>query len=239
MQRNHIRDNYHRVLERIANAAKLAGRNPDEIRLVIVTKTHPTDVIKAVIDVGATDLGENYVEEAVPKIQSLSKNEGIKWHMVGHVQSRKASLVCEYFHYLHSLDSGKLADRLSRLAVELGKSLPVWLEFNVGGELSKSGWNLSREEDWGIILPDIERILDLPGLNLLGMMAIPPYNQDPEASRPYYRRLRKFQQYVIDHFHLTGFNELSMGMSGDFEIAIQEGSSCLRIGQAILGPRNG
>jgi uncharacterized pyridoxal phosphate-containing UPF0001 family protein len=111
------------------------------------------------------------------------------------------------------------------------------MEFNVGGEDSKSGWDINIEENWENILPDIERILALSNLNILGAMTIPPFSSNPETSRPYYQRLRKFQQYLIDHFQLTGFRQLSMGMSSDFEVAIQEGSTCVRIGQAILGPR--
>jgi pyridoxal phosphate enzyme (YggS family) len=235
----YIPENYQRVLERISKAAKLANRNPDDIRLVVVTKTQPIEVIQAVVDAGASDLGENYVEEAIPKIKRLENNKGLRWHMIGHVQSRKALIVCENFQYLHSLDSVKLAERLSRFAVDVNKSLPVFLEFNVGGEMSKSGWNIWMKENWENILPDIEKIITLPRINLLGVMTIPPFSTDPEASQPYYRRLLKFKDYLSDHFQLSGFSELSMGMSGDFEIAIQEGSTWVRIGQAILGPRTG
>jgi pyridoxal phosphate enzyme (YggS family) len=234
-----IKDNYQRILEQIEKTARNAGRNPNEIRLVVVTKTQPVDVIQTLIDVGVLDFGENYIEEAVPKIQSFITNKGIHWHMIGHVQSRKAQSVCEYFQYLHSLDSVKLAERLSRFALDLNKTLPIWMEFNVSGEESKYGWNISAEEDWGKILPDIEKLLALPNLDMLGVMSVPPFSIDPEASRPYYEQLKKFQEYVIDHFKLTDFRELSMGMSSDFEVAIQAGATCLRIGQAILGPRSG
>jgi pyridoxal phosphate enzyme (YggS family) len=232
-----IRNNYNQVLERITKTARIAGHNPEDISLVVVTKTHPVEVIQYVIDAGATDLGENYMEEAIPKIQALAIYKAIRWHMIGHIQSRKAQSICEYFQYVHSVDSVKLAERLCRFAYELGISLPVWMEFNVGGEDSKSGWDINIEENWENILPDIERILALSNLNILGAMTIPPFSSNPEASRPYYQRLRKFQQYLIDHFQLTGFRQLSMGMSSDFEVAIQEGSTCVRIGQAILGPR--
>ena len=234
-----IHDNYHKIVDRIAKCARNAGRNPDDIRLVVVTKTQPVEVIQYVIDAGATDFGENYIEEAVPKIQALKLNKELFWHMIGHVQSRKAQSVCEYFQYLHSLDSYKLAEKLSRYAIMLDISLPVWLEFNASGEETKSGWNIKVEENWGNILPDIEKILMLPKLTFLGVMTVPPYSTDPEASRPNYQRLRKFQEYIINHFQLTGFNDLSMGMSSDFEVAIQEGSTCVRVGQAILGFRFG
>jgi len=233
-----ICDKYLSVLDRIAKAAKNAGRDPDDIRLIVVTKTQPIEAIQAVVEAGATDLGENYVEEALPKITGLKSEKAIKWHMIGHVQSRKALPVCEYFQYLHSLDSLKLAEKLARNAAELNISLPVMLEFNVGGEESKSGWNIWINENWDDILSDIENIIALPGLNLLGVMTIPPYSPNPEDSRPYYQKLRKFQEIVIKHFKLSNFTDLSIGMSGDFEIAIHEGSTWVRVGQAIFGPRN-
>jgi pyridoxal phosphate enzyme (YggS family) len=234
-----IRENFDHVKVRITRAALDAGRNPDEIRLVVVTKTKPIEVIKEVIEAGGVDLGENYIEEAVPKIQALDDSKRVRWHMIGHLQSRKARSCCEHFHYLHSLDSLKLAERLDRFSTEMGKRLPVYLEFNVSGEPSKSGWDILHQEKWDEILLDIEKILAYPHLDLLGAMTMPPFSDNAEDSRPYYQKLRKFQAYVIDHLQLTCFNELSIGMSSDYEVAIQEGSTCVRIGQAILGPRMG
>jgi hypothetical protein len=234
-----IRDNLSRVKENITRTAQLAGRNPDEIRLVVVAKKKSTNLIKNAIEAGAVDLGENYVEEGLEKIRSLTAYPGIRWHMIGHLQSRKAQECAKNFEYLHSLDSLKLADRLNRFCVEINKTLPVWLEFNVSGEVSKSGWDIRQVDDWNEILPDIEHILALPNLRVLGAMTMPPYSENPEDSRSYYQTLRKFQAYVIKHFQLTGFTELSIGMSSDYEVAIQEGSTCVRIGQAILGPRAG
>jgi PLP dependent protein len=233
-----ISDNYLSVVERISMAAKNAGRDPDDIRLVVVTKTQPIEAIQAVVEAGARNLGENYVEEALPKITGIKREKAIKWHMIGHVQSRKALSVCEYFQYIHSLDSFKLAEKLARNAIELNITLHVMLEFNIGSEESKSGWKIGSNENWSDILSDIEKIIALPGLDLLGVMTIPPYSTNPEESRPYYQRIRKFQEIVINHFRLPGFTDLSMGMSGDFEIAIQEGATWVRIGQAIFGPRN-
>ena len=236
-RQSEISDNYHRIVERINNTAVRIGRKPQDIRLVVVTKTKSIDVIRVVVEAGATDLGENYVEEAIPKIQSLEINKKIHWHMIGHVQSRKARNVCEYFQYVHSVDSVKLAERLSRYAQSSETTLPIWLEFNVSGEETKYGWHIETQDDLYNILPVIKHISILPKLNLMGLMTVPPYSEQPEASRIYYQRLYKFQEYIVDQLQLDGFNELSMGMSSDFEIAIQEGSTCLRIGQAILGPR--
>jgi pyridoxal phosphate enzyme (YggS family) len=234
-----IRYKYNRVIDQINNAAKACGRNPQAIRLVVVTKTHPVEVVQAVIEAGATDIGENYVEEAIPKIQALASSEQINWHMIGHVQSRKADRVCEYFQYVHSVDSLKLAERLSRILSNSGKSLPTWLEFNIGGEETKSGWNIAQKGNWVNILPDIEKIFSLSGFELLGVMTMPPYSTNPEDSRPFYRQLREFRDYLVHSLHIVGFTEYSMGMSSDFVVAIQEGSTCVRIGQAILGPRPG
>ena len=200
-------------------------------------KRSPLRQLRQLSRQAATHLGENYVEEALPKIHELRNEKLINWHMIGHVQSRKASLVCEYFQYLHSLDSVKLAEKLSRHALEMNKTLPVMLEFNVSGEQSKSGWNLGINENWESILVDIEKIIPLQNITLLGVMAIPPFSENPEEFRPYYQRIRKFQEAVNNTFSLPLFSEISIGMSGDFEIAIQEGSTCVRIGQAIFGPR--
>jgi pyridoxal phosphate enzyme (YggS family) len=236
-RQNVIRDNYQRIVERINNTAVNAGRDPQDVQLVVVTKTQSIEVIRCVVGAGATDLGENYVEEAVPKIQALGVDKNIRWHMIGHVQSRKAQHVCEYFQYVHSVDSIKLAERLNRFAQSYETMLPIFLEFNVSGEETKFGWHIESQDDLDIILPTIKQISLLPKLDLRGLMTVPPYSEKPEASRIYYQRLYKFQNYIVDCIQLEGFTELSMGMSSDFEIAIQEGSTCVRIGQAILGPR--
>jgi pyridoxal phosphate enzyme (YggS family) len=162
-----IQDSYHQIQEKIIKSARNAGRNPDEIRLVVVTKTQPLDTINMLIEAGAKDFGENYIEEAIPKIQALSMDNNLLWHMIGHVQSRKALGVCEHFQFLHSLDNVKLAERLNRSLLEMGKLLPVWLEFNVSGEGTKFGWDISAKENWVKILPDIENILALPKLIFL------------------------------------------------------------------------
>jgi pyridoxal phosphate enzyme (YggS family) len=235
-KREMIQENYKRVVERINQAANTARRDPGDIRVVVVTKTHPFEMIRCVVEAGAIDIGENYVEEAIPKIESLGK--GLNWHMIGHVQSRKAESVCKYFQYVHSVDSVKLADRLSRFSQLLGKSMPIYLEFNVSGESTKFGWHIETRNDLEKLLPDIQKIASLPGIILMGLMTVPPYSDNPEDSRIYYQRLCEFQEYIRSNLRLTGFSELSMGMSSDFEIAIQEGSTCLRIGQAILGPRS-
>ena len=169
-----IREKYQFTLDQIATAAHKSNRDPNEIRLVVVTKSQPVEVAQAAIEAGVQVLGENYPEEGVTKIQSLAGQSGVEWHMIGHVQSRKARLVADHFALLHSLDSLKLAQRLDRFAAERNRVLPVLLEFNVGGEESKSGWDASDESQWNALMPDISSILDLPNLRVHGLMTMPP-----------------------------------------------------------------
>jgi PLP dependent protein len=232
-----IYDNYQCIIERIKHTALNAGRDPADIKLIVVTKIRSIDEITCVIEAGARNLGENYIEEAIPKILALEKFKDIQWHMIGHLQSRKTQDFCNYFHYLHSLDSSKLAERISRYAQLNNKIYRVWLEFNISGEESKSGWNIWEEDNWAVLLPEIEKIMTYQNLDILGLMTVPPFSENPEDARPYFRKLRKFQQFIIKNLHPKNFTELSIGMSSDFEVAIQEGSTCVRIGQAILGPR--
>ncbi len=227
---------YHHVLERIHRAARAAGRDPDEVRLVVVTKAQPLERIQAVVQAGARDLGENYPEEALPKIQALASH-GIRWHMIGHLQRRKAPIVVEHFHMMHSVDRLKIARRLERLLASTGRVLPVLLEFNVGGEATKHGWPAWDPDLWPRWADEVAEILEMPHLRVQGVMAIPPWNPDPEASRPYFRRLRELRDWLARRFPQASWEHLSMGMSHDFEVAIQEGATWVRIGSAILGPR--
>ena len=234
-----ILSNYLKVLERIDQAARYVGRDPDRVRLVVVTKGHSLDRIRAVINAGARILGENYVEEAIKKIRILSSQTDIEWHMIGHIQSRKARLVCEYFDYVHSLDRVKLARRLNNYAEVIGKKLPVLLELNVSGEASKFGIPAWQEEDWGKLLDQLEPVVEFPELKVRGLMTMAPLVKEPEKARVYFRRLRNVRDLLVDNYPNHDWSELSMGMSSDFEVAVEEGATILRIGQAILGPRPG
>jgi pyridoxal phosphate enzyme (YggS family) len=237
MDEINIRGRYQDVLERIHKAAQSTGRDPDEIRLVVVTKAQPLGAVRQVVEAGARLLGENYADQAVPRIQALSEFHDLEWHMVGHVQSRKASLVCEHFDYVHSLDRMKIARRFDRYAGEWERKLPVLLEYNVSGESSKYGWQADSPGEWPSLLGDVENILAFPNLEVRGLMTIAPYSDDPETARPYFRQLRKLRDFLARNFPGGSWDALSMGMSSDFEVAIQEGATILRIGQAILGPR--
>jgi PLP dependent protein len=232
-----IARNLEQVLARIALSAVQAGRNPQDVRLVVVTKTHPVEVIETLLTAGINCIGESYIDEALPKITALAGRSGVEWHMIGHVQSRKARQVCENFQYLHSLDSLKLANHLNKFAGESGRCLPVLLECNVSAEQSKFGWPAWDEALWPKLLSPIQQVLTLPGLEVRGLMTIAPMLDDPDLSRPFFQRLRKLQSYLSYNFPQANWEQLSMGMSADFEVAIQEGATLVRIGQAILGPR--
>jgi pyridoxal phosphate enzyme (YggS family) len=232
-----IRENHSRVLEQIADASNRSGREPGAVRLVVVTKTHPLEVIQAALQAGVRLFGENYAEEGVMKIQSLPAQSGVEWHMIGHVQSRKARLVADHFALLHSLDSLKLARRLDRFAAEANRSLPVLLEFNVGGEESKSGWDASDEAQSEVFLPEIAEMVKLPNLRIQGLMTMPPLGTDPEDSRRFFQRLRQLRDHLAARFPQADWHELSMGTSADFEVAVEEGSTLVRVGTAIVGAR--
>ena len=232
-----IRENYQSTLDQIADAARRSDRAPHEIRLVVVTKSQPIEVVQAAMEAGVRILGENYPEEGVRKMQSLAGQSGVEWHMIGHVQSRKARLVADHFALLHSLDSLKLAQRLDRFAAERSRVLPVLLEFNVGGEASKSGWDASEEALWGALLPDISSILDLPALQVQGLMTMPPLGTDSEDSRRFFRRLRQLRDHLATQFPRADWHELSMGTSADYPVAVEEGATLVRVGTAIVGAR--
>ncbi len=227
---------YQRVLERIARAARRAGRRPEDVQLVVVTKGHPLDAVRQVVEAGARHLGENYLEEALPKIEAL-QGEHLTWHMIGHVQSRKARPVAEHFAWVHSVDRMKLARRLSAFAAESGRSLPVLLECNVSGEASKFGWAAWEARSWPALAESLAPLLELPALEVRGLMTMAPFVDDPEEVRPVFRRLRSLRDFLARKFPHLPWEHLSMGMSGDFEVAVEEGATFVRVGTAIMGPR--
>ncbi len=157
--------------------------------------------------------------------------------MIGHVQSRKAQLVVRHFSLVHSPDSLHVAQRLDRAASQAGRRLPVLLELNVGGEASKHGWQAADEAAWAALLPEINMVTALPNLRIRGLMTMPPLSPDPEAARPYFQKLRRLQEFLVQRVPQAEWNELSMGTSADYEVAVEEGATLVRVGQAILGPR--
>ncbi len=239
-----IARNLAQVQERIAEAALRVGRNPAEITLVAVTKTHPVETVVAAYRAGARHFGENRIEEGAAKIPAVSAAISAPrptWHMVGHVQSRKAEAAAAYFDYVHSMDRLKIARRLSRFAQEAGKSLPVLLECNVSGEKSKYGFDLS---DWerdttkkDAFFGTVEEILALPALAVRGLMTMAPFSADTETVRSVFVSLRALRSALRERFPTRDWPHLSMGMTDDFEAAIEEGATMVRIGRAIFGKR--
>lgn len=232
-----IQNNIQKVQEQITLAAQSAGRHAEQVGLVIVTKAQPVEVVGAVIEAGGRILGENYPEESVAKITALGRPGGTAWHMIGHLQSRKAGLVVEHFDVLQSLDSLHLAEKLERFAAERGRVLPVMLEFNLGGEETKHGWTVGNEDSLASVIPTLEALFTLEHLSVRGLMTMPPWNEDPEQSRPYFLRLRRMAEFFSRRFGEQYFRDLSMGTSTDFVPAVQEGATLVRIGTAIVGPR--
>jgi len=218
------------VRARIAAAARRAGRDPASITLVAVSKTVPPDRIKEGVAAGIAVLGENRVQEAREKIEALGRLA--QWHLVGHLQTNKAKLAVQLFDLIHSLDSLKLAHELDKHARALGKRVPCLVEVNQGSELTKSGL---AEAD---LVPLLREAAPLPGLEILGLMSIPPFLENPQDVRPHFRRLRELRDAAVAA-GIPGLrmDHLSMGMSHDFEVAIEEGATMVRIGTAIFGPR--
>lgn len=239
-----ISGNLTRVQARIAEAAERVGRDPEEVTLVAVTKTFPADVVLTAYEVGVRHFGENRAREGISKIMALEpyvSDQPPTWHMIGHIQSRKARRVVEHYDTVHSVDRLKIARRLSAYADEADRVLPVLLECNVSGESSKYGFPLENwEEDEAqqeALFTAVEEMLSLPGLQVQGLMTMPPYVDDPEEVRPLFVRLRTLRDVLRERFISVDWGHLSMGMTNDFEVAIEEGATMVRIGRAIFGPR--
>jgi len=219
------------IKDRIERAALACGRNPENVRLVAVSKTVPADCIRAAIDAGVTDLGENYVQEAREKIEVL-REQNVSWHFIGHLQSNKAKAAVGLFDLIHSVDSFKLAKELNKRAAAIGKAQPILVQVNISGEETKSG--IDPSQTIGLI----RQIAGLANLRVQGLMTMPPFFNAPDAVRPYFKALKDLRQ-AVDRQTIPGIAmlELSMGMSGDFETAIEQGATLVRVGTAIFGKR--
>jgi pyridoxal phosphate enzyme (YggS family) len=212
-------------MERVRRAAHRAGRDPAEIKLVAVSKTHPAALLREAIAAGATALGENKVQEAESKIEELGRNAA-EWHLIGHLQSNKARKAVQLFDVIHSLDSLELAERLERICEEEQRErLSVLVEVDLAGEATKAGVSVDG-------LPELVKYLTKCNrLRFDGLMVLPPFFDDAEMTRPYFKHLRKLRDAIIPN------GELSMGMTNDFEVAIEEGATIVRVGTAIFGAR--
>jgi pyridoxal phosphate enzyme (YggS family) len=222
-----IKENLLGVMERIEKAAQKAGRDPGEIKLVAVSKTVEVSRIQEAIEAGVTILGENYVQEAQKKIEEIGRP--VAWHFIGHLQSNKAKYAIRLFDMIHSVDTIPLAEELNRRAEKESRTMDVMIEVNISREASKFGTEEERAFDVA------RKISNLQNLSLMGLMTMPPYFDDPELSRPYYIQLRELKGKMAGEGLLL--KELSMGMSNDFEVAVEEGATYVRVGTAIFGAR--
>jgi len=195
------------------------------------------ETIQAGIQAGLNCFGENYAEQAMEKILSLKDQKMLEWHMIGHVQSRKAEIVCEYFDMVHSVDRMKIARHLSRFAHKMGKMMPVLCEVNLSGEESKYGWRADDEKVWPHLAESFNEISQLPQLEIRGLMTMPPFFDDAERTRPIYIKLRRLQDFLRTQLPGVAWDELSGGTSFDYEVAIEEGATIVRIGTDIFGAR--
>jgi len=240
-----LAENLHRLQERIARAAERAGRDPRDITLVAVSKTFPAETILAAHALGIQHFGENRVEEAaqkIPRVHHLitqSPNHPITpspitWHLVGHLQSRKVKDAVPLFDVIHSIDSVALAQKIEQHAAWLNKTIPILLEVNISGEATKYGFAPEPRETF---FEAVRAILALPHLDVQGLMTVAPIVPQPDAARPYFRALRELREALRARFPERAWQHLSMGMTDDFEAAIAEGATMLRIGRAIFGER--
>lgn len=233
-----ISNNYLQVRQNIKKAANKSGRNTEEITIIAVTKKQPVEVIMAAYACGMRKFGENYAEEGMKKINALNQLVDIEWHMIGHIQSRKAKLVCEGYHYIHSLDSLKLAGKLNTICMQNQRRLPVLLEVNVSGEISKNGFKTEDLSDWQELLVTIDQLASFENIEIQGLMTMPPLTANPQESINCFRMMRELQIFLQNNRPIINWKELSMGTSFDYEVAIEHGATMVRIGEAILGPRN-
>lgn len=234
---SHIARNIQVLNEQIHQAASRSGRNPADVRLIAVTKTYPTEAIIAAAKAGMTDAGENRIQEAVPKIEELThhpETTSLRWHLIGRLQTNKAKQAVQNFNMIHSVDSERLAREINKHALNAKQTMPVLLQVNISGEDTKAGFT---PEEIRRVLPSILEQFD--ALEINGFMTMAPLD-DPEAARPVFRRLRQLRDSLLTEIKHPRFpgKELSMGMSNDFAVAIEEGSTMIRIGTAIFGQRD-
>lgn len=226
-----MRERLENLNRRIARAAEGCGRKPEDIRLVAVSKTFPADSVLEAIQCGAAVFGENYIQEAREKIATLS-DQPVSWHFIGHLQSNKAKYAVKLFDLIHSVDSVKLAKELNKKAAQIDKVQEILVQVNISGEETKSGVGASQATEL------IEGIAPLEHVAIKGLMTMPPFFDDPDRARPYFTALRRVGEHIRG-LSIPGvsIDELSMGMTGDFEVAIEEGATLIRVGTAIFGAR--
>lgn len=219
----------------IDDAARSVGRSPAEVRIVAVTKGFSPEVVRSAYEAGLRDFGENRVQEGLEKMSQLADLESVNWHMIGHIQSRKAKHVAPSFSSVHSVGRLKIADRLNEYRA--GPPLPILLQCNVSGESSKHGWDLADPSSWPQVIPEFSRILQMTNLRVTGLMTIAPWTSDEGVLQRTFKALRELADYLRRELPQSSWDELSMGMSDDYPIAVQQGATILRLGRAIFGER--
>jgi len=230
-----VAENIARIQEQIQSVAKRAGRSASEVTLMAVSKTFAPQSIREAYAAGMRVFGENRVQEFAGKAETLHDLADAGWHMIGHLQTNKAAKAAELFHAVDSVDSLRLARKLDEAAAQIGKKLPILIELNVGGEAAKTGMDPGSSE--------LEQLLStashLEHLAIRGLMTVPPFTDDPQQARPFFRKLREFRDQIAKRrLAAVSMDVLSMGMSHDFEVAIEEGSTCVRVGTGIFGARS-
>lgn len=231
LERDPLDTRYQRITERIAEACQKVGRTPESVTLVAVSKYVPLDVMQEAVRLGIRDFGESRVQEALPKKSQLH-NHSLRWHFIGHLQTNKVKRVVGEFSLIHSVDSFKVAEALSREAAASGLVQPILIQVNTSGEPSKHG-----------MTPDaapalVRRIAsELPGIRVQGLMTMAPHAEDPETARPFFRRLRELRDELAGTLQGVSLDHLSMGMSNDFSVAVEEGATMIRIGTGLFGAR--
>jgi len=223
-----LAENLEKIQQRIHAACERAGRDPGSVTLLVVTKSQPPEVVAAAAQLGLSLFGENKVQEARAKIPLCPAK--LRWHFIGHLQSNKCRDAVELFEMIQSVDSLALAQEITKRAEQAAKTMPILLEVNVAGEASKFGYAPEK------LLAELAVINALPKIEIHGLMAVPPWSSEPEKSRPHFRRLRELKERA-EQVLGAPLPHLSMGMSGDFEVAIEEGATMIRVGTALFGPR--
>ena len=224
-----IKNNLEIINEKIEKAAHRSGRKPSEIKLLGVSKQVESDRIKEAIKCGHFNFGENYVQEFLSKYEILSENKNIDWHFIGHLQKNKVKYIIDKVSLIQSVDKVSLAEEINKRAEKLGLKIPILIEINLGEEISKSGIEVSELSNF------LEQLSTFNNVNVSGLMALPPFCENPEDSRKYFIKLRELRDSFNSSYN--NLNELSMGMSSDYEIAIEEGATIVRVGTAIFGER--
>ena len=231
MSQSVLKKNYEVVLNKVSEACKRAGRDENEVTLIAVSKTKPVEMLREVYDCGCRDFGENKVQEIMDKYEQLPSD--VRWHMIGHLQTNKVKYIVDKVYMIHSVDSIKLAKEISKEALKKNVTVKVLLEVNVAKEESKFG--LMSEQ----VLEFYKEVVDLPGLKVCGLMTIAPYVENPEENRQYFVDLKQLMvDMIAEKTDNISVGELSMGMTGDYEVAIEEGATFVRVGTGIFGERN-